>query len=200
MVVVLLSIFVKQLTKQVTLVKLFSLKTLLISLAFIITWQMKGQEISGLPIVQNYSPQEYGAHRQNWQIAQAPNGILYFANGKGLLSFNGEEWNLTMIPNRGHVRSLAVDEKGTVFVGANNDFGKLVVDTNGKTVFQSFLPLIDTIDHNFGRVRKTIATPEGIYFQSYHRMFKIDSENIQVWRFNSTVYRIFNVSWPYLCD
>ena len=114
-----------------------------------------GQSVQGFPVVQNYSPQTYGAHRQNWQIAQAPNGIMYFANGKGLLSFNGEEWELTLMPNRGHVRSLDVDENGTVYVGANNDFGKLVdAPSSGERIFQSFLPLIDSIDHNFGRIRK----------------------------------------------
>ena len=171
--------------------KLCSLKTHLLGLAFIISLQGNGQSINGLPIVQNFTPQEYGAHRQNWQIVQAPSGILYFANGKGLLSFNGEEWQLTMMPNRGHVRSLDVDKNGTVFVGANNDFGKLIMNSSGQREFQSFLPLVDTMDHDFGRVRKTICTDNGVYFQAYKRIFRIENETIKTWRFESTIYRIF---------
>ena len=173
--------------------KFCGLKILLLYLIFILADKGNGQSFSGLPDVQNYTPQEYQAHRQNWQITQAPNGVLYFANGKGLLSFNGEEWKLTMMPNRGHVRSLDVDNNGIVYVGANNDFGKLVTDSSEERKFQSFLPLIDSIDHNFGRVRKTICTPEGTYFQAYQRIFRIENGEVKTWQFESTIYRIFYV-------
>lgn len=152
------------------------------------------QNIHGLPIIKNYSPLEYGSHRQNWDIDQAPNGTMYFANGKGILSFNGVEWKLTMVPNRGHVRSLAIDDEGTVYVGANNDFGKLVVNAQGELEFVSFLPLIDSTDHNFGRVRKTLTTPHGVYFQSYHRIFLVRNGEVKVWRFSSICYRAFWVN------
>ncbi len=173
--------------------KFYGLSIPIIYLLILISNFGFGQNVIGLPVVQNYTPQEYGAHRQNWQIAQASNGMLYFANGKGLLSFNGEDWDLTLMPNRGHVRSLAVDEKGTVFVGANNNFGKLVTNSSGERKFQSFLPQIDSFDHNFGRIRKTISTKDGVYFQAYHRIFRIFGNTIKTWRFSTTCYRIFYV-------
>lgn len=151
----------------------------------------QSQEIQGLPIIRNYSPLEYGSHRQNWDIDQAPDGTMYFANGKGVLSFNGVDWQLTMVPNRGHVRSLAVDRDGTVYVGANNDFGELIVNANGEREFKSFLPLIDSTDYHFGRIRKTIPTPDGVYFQSYLRIFLARDGVVKVWRFSSTCYRAF---------
>ncbi len=153
------------------------------------------QSPMGLPVIRNYSPLEYASHRQNWGIDQAPDGYMYFANGKGLLSFNGEAWSLAMIPNRGHVRSLDIDEDGTVFVGANNDLGVLVSDQEGNLKFRSYLSLIDPLDHNFDRVRVTLSHPDGIYFQSYHRIFRKDrqSDTVKTWRFSTTCYRIFEI-------
>lgn len=151
----------------------------------------KAQDLHGLPLIQNYSPLEYGSHRQNWQIAQAPDGTLYFANGKGILSYNGEKWHLTMVPNRGHIRSLTVAPDGTVYAGANNDFGKLIMQDTEVPKFQSYLSLIDTSDHNFGRVRRTIWTPEGVFFQSYNRIFRIKGQDIKIWRFPDSCYRLF---------
>ena len=97
----------------------------------------------GLPIVKNYAPGEYGSHRQNWCMAQAANGLLYIANGKGVLQFDGRNWKLIMMPNRGHVRSIAVTKDDLVCVGANNDFGVLKKEENGKLIFESWLDKID---------------------------------------------------------
>ena len=51
------------------------------------TW---GQNTIGLPEIINYSKQAYKAGTQNWDICQDKNGILYFANNEGLLSFDGD--------------------------------------------------------------------------------------------------------------
>ena len=76
----------------------------------------------GLPFIQNYNPHEYRSHRQNWAIVQGKNGLMYFANGKGVLEFDGVNWRLIMLPNRGHVRSLTLGKDGTIYVGGNGDF------------------------------------------------------------------------------
>jgi len=151
------------------------------------------QTLEGFPMIKNYSPLEYDSHRQNWDIDQAPDGTMYFANGKGVLSFDGEEWQLTTVSNRGHVRSLDIDDEGTVYVGANNDLGKIEMLPNGTKAFYSFLPFLDTLDHEFGRIRSTLSTPGGIYFQSYNRIFKVMAEEVQIWRSEDAFFRLFSI-------
>ncbi|MEL6924284.1 MAG: two-component regulator propeller domain-containing protein, partial [Bacteroidota bacterium] len=151
----------------------------------------RAQDIVGLPVIRNFSPLQHNFHRQNWAIAQADNQVLYFANGKGLLSFDGEAWQLTQMPNRGHVRSLDVGADGVVYVGANNDFGQLIQEATGNARFESFLAKIDSSDYNFGRIRRTIVTPEGVYFQAYHRMFRYSDGQCRTWRFDKQLFRIF---------
>ena len=46
------------------------------------------QNTIGLPEIINYSKHIYKAGTQNWDICQDVNGLLYFANNEGLLSFD----------------------------------------------------------------------------------------------------------------
>lgn len=152
------------------------------------------QPPQGLPLIRNYEPHEYGGHRQNWAIGQDEAGIMFFANGKGLLSFNGEDWKLAMIPNRGHVRSLAVGQDGTVYVGAQNDFGQLEADENGELRFKSYLPLVPATDRSFGRIRKTVLHKEGVYFQSNYRIFRLQHDSLDLWRSDGSHRRLFSLN------
>jgi hypothetical protein len=47
------------------------------------------QNTIGLPEIINYTKQAYNAGTQNWDIRQGRNGVLYFGNNEGLLSFDG---------------------------------------------------------------------------------------------------------------
>src|SRR5690606_10851033 len=78
---------------------------------------LKAQNIVGIPEIVNYSKQDYKAGNQNRDIAQDKNGVIYFANGDGLLVFDGVYWNLYPLPNKTSPRSIAIDENGKVFVG-----------------------------------------------------------------------------------
>ena len=68
---------------------------------------------------QRYSPRQYRASPQNWAIAEAPNGVMYFGNNEGLLEFDGTTWTLLQLPNHSAVRSLAIDALGQTYVGGS---------------------------------------------------------------------------------
>ena len=145
----------------------------------------------GLPLIRNYAPEEYRSHRQNWALTQGNDGVMYAANGKGVLTFDGGHWNLIKLPNRGHVRSLAIGNDRRVYVGGNNDLGVLQPDEKGQLRFVSWKDKIPAQDREFGRVRTTLFTATGIYFQTNTRMFRWKEGELKVWRFNSSLYRIF---------
>jgi len=42
----------------------------------------------GLPLITNYSPEEYNAGIQNWAAVRDHRGLLYMANNQGLLEFD----------------------------------------------------------------------------------------------------------------
>ena len=75
------------------------------------------------PIVKQFSKNDYNASNQNWSVAQCPDGILYFGNNQGLLSFDGSMWKTTRMPQNKIVRSLLIDNEGRIYVGSFEEFG-----------------------------------------------------------------------------
>ena len=96
----------------------------------------------GTPFIRNFSKHDYRAGTQNWAISQDKKGYMYFANNDGLLVFDGVQWQLYEMPNSSMVRSIYIDDKGEVYVGAYNDFGKMVSMPNGRIVFKSLKDVI----------------------------------------------------------
>ena len=95
----------------------------------------------GFPIIKNYLPKEYKAHNQNWAIVKDKRGIMYFGNSSGVLEYDGQNWNLVKVTN-GIVRSMCVDDNGTIFIGAADDLGYLVRDTKNATLhYKSLIPV-----------------------------------------------------------
>tara|TARA_R110002051_G_scaffold122437_1_gene195563 strand:- start:57186 stop:57440 length:255 start_codon:yes stop_codon:yes gene_type:complete len=75
-----------------------------------------------LPPIVNYEPSEYKADNQNWMLSQDNQGIIYSANDKGLLSFDGIHWVLNPSPNETIMRSVSAIDS-LVYTGAYMEFG-----------------------------------------------------------------------------
>ncbi|BAX82602.1 triple tyrosine motif-containing protein [Labilibaculum antarcticum] len=140
---------------------------------------------TGIPFIKNHHRSEYKGGTQNWDIAQTPNGLLYFANNEGVLEFDGNNWRVISMPNNSVVRSLAVDSSGQVFVGAYNEFGYLKPDNQGKLIYHSLVDLLPEKDREFEEVWQIFPYKKGILFHSFQKSFfyrdgvisQIQSEN-----------------------
>ena len=146
----------------------------------------------GTPPITNYSKEIYHAGTQNWDIAQHPNGIIYFANNGGLLEFDGVNWRCYGVSNQTNIRSVAIDEKGKIYVGAQGEFGYFYKNENGELTYQSLVPLIKESDRNiadvwgidildnkiFIRTRNKILLYENDTIRSIYTTKKIDYSNI----------------------
>jgi hypothetical protein len=98
----------------------------------------KSQGQIATPQIINYNNDQYKAGIQNWDLAQDKNGILYFGNNEGLLTFNGKFWNLIRLPNLTSVRSVEIDSKNRIFVGGQDEAGYF---SRVKTAFWNTTPL-----------------------------------------------------------
>ena len=67
------------------------------------------QSIPFVPPAFNYTTHNYNAGNQNWAIAQGKNRVIYVGNDYGLLSFDGVNWKLNLLPNNLSVKSILVD-------------------------------------------------------------------------------------------
>ena len=131
----------------------------------------------GLPFLKNYSPDEIGAGAQNWAVIMDNRGVMYFGNGdNGVLEFDGVNWRSIPISNNSIVRSLGIDNNGTIYVGAVGELGYLKPDDFGKLQYVSLSNKIDTTKRDFNNVWKTIFYNNHIYFCSPNKLFKYSPE------------------------
>jgi ligand-binding sensor domain-containing protein/DNA-binding CsgD family transcriptional regulator len=131
----------------------------------------------GTPFIRNFSKHDYRAGTQNWAISQDKKGYMYFANNDGLLVFDGVQWQLYEMPNSSMVRSIYIDDDGVVYVGAYNDFGKMVAMPNGKMVFKSLKDEINPEYRNFDDVWNILPYKGKIVFQSYNAAYIYEKDH-----------------------
>ena len=75
-----------------------------------------------LPPIQSFTTDLYKAGNQNWMVTQNTDGVVFFANNEGLLSFDGSHWRLSPSPNASILRSVHAI-KDIIYSGAYMDFG-----------------------------------------------------------------------------
>lgn len=134
----------------------------------------------GSPFVKNYTPEDYGAGPMNWAIVQGKNGLLYFANEKGVLEYDGMKWRLIETDKRESVRSMAVDDQGVIYIGGRGEFGYLDSDSTGSTVFRSLSDRLDKSDKKFQDIWSTHATSHGVYFITLGKIFHFYRNELRV--------------------
>ncbi len=138
---------------------------------------------SGLKYLKYYSNKDYNKSPQNWVIGQDQRGIIYTANQGGVLQFDGVSWESIDIPYKA-VRSLAVGDDGIVYVGGENQIGRLKPDGMGKLSYESLLNFIDKNQRDFGRVWRVNAAKEGIFFRAGKYLFYWNpaSQDMKTWQ------------------
>ena len=123
-----------------------------------------------------YSPKEYGAFTQNWAVLQDQRGVMVFANGDGVLKYDGVAWEFYSLPNLGVVRSLAMDESGRVYVGAYDELGYLDADSIGNFNYVSLLPHLTESQIKFGNIHETYSVNGAVIFRTERGLYIWENE------------------------
>ncbi|MFO7447289.1 MAG: histidine kinase [Ignavibacteriaceae bacterium] len=136
------------------------------------------KEITGIPPIRNFSPKEYQSAPDNWSCIQDKRGIMYFANGSGVLEYDGARWNIIQINGNRPARSLAVDASGRVYVGSVNDFGYLDVNVSGEKSFFSLRSLLPDTTITFQEVWKTYILQNEVIFHTDNIIYRYRNGSI----------------------
>ena len=134
---------------------------------------------AGLPYIQNFDSEDYSGGGQNWAIVQDRRGVMYFAQTSHVTEYDGVSWRHIRVSNNVSTQSLAIDENGRIFVGAQRTFGYLSPDKQGNLRFVSLLDYVDPEHRDFSSVWETLSTPEGIYFRTYKYLFRWQTSETQ---------------------
>ena len=136
----------------------------------------------GLPEIANYTKQAYHGGAQTRQIAQDQNGILYFANDEGLLTFNSIHWKIYPLPNKSLVRCLEFGDDKNLYVGGQDEFGYFSPAENGSLQYHSLKQLIPEKDRSFADVWEISFADNSVFFQTSDRIYQLKNNRITVYR------------------
>ena len=147
-----------------------------------------------LPPIETFMPEVYGAEDQNWAITQGEDQSIYFANNKGLLTYNGARWKLYNSPNASIIRSVKfIDSK--IYTGSYMDFGYWVEDDYGDLQYTSLsekinLKLLE--DEEFWNILKL---EQWILFQSLDRIYIYNTkdESVNIINSKTVITKIFKI-------
>lgn len=115
---------------------------------------------NGFPMLNNYIPEEYKAHSQNFALLENEGGLMYIANFAGVLEFDGTYWNLITTQKGRQVSSLASDSNGRIYVGAQGEAGFLSVNNQGDIIYKP-LPGYEDFDAS---VNYTLTRGNDVFF------------------------------------
>ncbi len=148
--------------------------------------------------LKNYSPNEYKAHMQNWYGIKDNRGILYFANGDGLMEYDGIEWRVFPLRDKNTPRCLVMDSTGRIFVGSDREFGYFELDKNGDWIYNSLSKLLPPENLKYKTILDVYLVKNYVYFTAYENIFQVSLKNesftranIKVWQTESTFYKSF---------
>ncbi|HEX6899770.1 MAG TPA: diguanylate cyclase [Thermoanaerobaculia bacterium] len=132
----------------------------------------------GFPLIQSYVPTERNASSQSFGIARDPQGLLYVANGAGVLIYDGAWWRLIEAGRGRSAFSIASDPDGRIAVGGIDELGYLEADAGGTLRFVSLLPLLPPEQRELGQIIHVHPTRDGFVFLTTRLLLSWDGGKI----------------------
>ena len=165
---------------------------LLWGIVFLMALVVQSQE---LPPIVNYEPSEYKADNQNWMLSQDDSGIIYAANDKGLLSFDGVHWVLNPSPNETIMRSVSTVDT-LVYTGAYMEFGQWQKDETGQLIYTSLVHELNIDMLVDEQIWNIISYRDKVLFQSLNRIYiyQPSKKSIRYLEFDQMVFKLFKVN------
>ena len=111
----------------------------------------------------------------HWSITQDSSNNMFFANRKGILKYNGENWDFIKVPFIPYALSHHT-ETGKIFIGGDQDIGYLTRDPKGLYHYQSLAP--DSLWS--GKFINIENVDSVLYFRSEETIVRVDPAKLAV--------------------
>ncbi|MBB6110589.1 Y_Y_Y domain-containing protein [Mucilaginibacter lappiensis] len=152
---------------------------LLIIICHALVFAAAAQTTIGIPAIKNYTHTDYNASTEVWDVKQDRNGILYFANNDGLLTFDGSYWKIYPLPNKGTIKALAIDPDGKIFVGGQDEIGYFFPDANGILKYHSIKHLMPQKARQFADIWSIVLFKNEVFFRTIECVFEYNNNEIK---------------------
>ncbi|WP_373055875.1 helix-turn-helix transcriptional regulator [Zunongwangia sp. H14] len=130
------------------------------------------------PPIQNFSSVDYDAASQNWDVSIDNSGIVYAANNQGLLSYDGQRWELFPLETGATIRSV-YSYKDKIFTGSYREFGYWERDVNGKMHYRSLMSKLGDYPVLSEEFWEILSFNNAIYFRSFGAVYKYEEDSIR---------------------
>ncbi|HOO98798.1 MAG TPA: SpoIIE family protein phosphatase [Bacteroidales bacterium] len=145
------------------------MKKMLLAISVLFTAAHLGAQ-DGVPILTDFS-QSRNIENQNWALCQDENQIMLFANRKGILTFDGEEWlNIRMPVVPYSLQKNPVDKR--IYLGGDNHFGYI---TRSESESWRYISLSDNTAGT-GVITKIVFGTSSVWFYSEQTIIQYDTE------------------------
>lgn len=134
------------------------------------------------PMMQHYSAKDYKAGISNWDMIQSNDGLLYFSNLNGILKFDGKEWQYIKIKGGKISRAINKDHNGRIFIGSNDEFGYLNIDSLGAIYYQSLSDQLNL--ERIGQVWQILSIKNDVYFITLKYLIRLNQDGFKYWELN----------------
>ena len=149
-----------------------------------------------LLMIRNFPPALNASSAQNWGIAEGFGGQMFFGNNQGLLSYDGDEWNVSYVSNYTSVRSVQMSRDGKqLLAGATDEFGYFCPSSKSdQMVYYSLSNQLPKPIQTFGEIWHIVIAGHYTYFQGKNNVFVYrDNKFLADLPFSDNVENIFPV-------
>ncbi len=168
-------------------------KTLLLTLLtlWICMIPIMGQNLR-LPI-STYTNKVYGRDYEatNYCILTDHRNLVYAGNANGIMEYDGTEWRFIEVRQGAYVTSMALAPNGTIYIGAEQEFGLLLTNQRGSLEYRSLSQLLPDKDRYFSDIWSTHANKNLTAFQAEECMYILRGDSIQSIYPNTTFHTSF---------
>jgi len=139
----------------------------------------------GRPLIRNFFPEEYHSDITCTSLLQADGGLVYVANARGVLEYDGAEWRLIPVPAGQDARALAQGRDGTIYTGGLKNIGYLAPDERGQMQFHSMAQQLPEGQRDFGFFREALAIGDTVYLRGEQLLVQLAGRRIlKTWPVN----------------
>ncbi|MCB9035645.1 MAG: response regulator [Lewinellaceae bacterium] len=139
----------------------------------------------GRPLIRHFSPEEYRSDITCTSLLQDNRGLIYVANQRGVLEYDGAEWRLIPVPLGHSVRALAQGADGVIYTGGVKNLGFLEPDEKGRLAFHSMADQLPESQRGFGFFREALAVGDTVYLRGEKLLVQVVGKQIlQTWPVN----------------
>ncbi len=90
----------------------------------------------GLPLIRNFTAEEYGGHNRNFDIEIDKDGTVFVANFEGLLYYDRAQWRIIHAPDLNRVTTIYRDNTNHICIGGYQFKAQLQRQANGTLYLQ----------------------------------------------------------------